>query len=172
MPSSGDDTESDDHRGWRWIYSVGLRGLCPRCGSASMFRGWLKVEDECPACGLDYDFATPDDGPAFFALCFIAFPLLFLVVGFEVMLRPPWWVHLLVSLPLMTIPCVLALRPTKGWLVASQYVNRAQEAGTEASWSGLNARAKAKLRQDGPAGEAGQGASAADSKSPPPRRGD
>ena len=54
----------------------------------------------------------------------------------------PWWVHLLVSLPLITVPCVLALRPIKGWLVASQYVNRAQEAGTEVSWRDLNARAR------------------------------
>lgn len=142
LPSSPDDSGSAEPSDWRWIYRVGLRGLCPRCGKASLFRGWLKIEDVCPSCGLDYDFATPDDGPAFFALCFVAFPLLFLVVGFEVMLRPPWWVHLLVSLPLITVPCVLALRPIKGWLVASQYVNRAQEAGTEVSWRDLNARAR------------------------------
>lgn len=129
LPSSADDTGREERHDWRWIYGIGLRGLCPRCGKAIMFHGWLKIADKCPSCGLDYDFATPDDGPAFFALCFITFPLLFLVVGFEVMLRPPWWVHLLVSLPLITVPCVLALRPIKGWLVASQYVNRARKQG-------------------------------------------
>jgi uncharacterized protein (DUF983 family) len=32
-----------------------LRGLtrrCPRCGSAGLFRGWLKIRDRCPRCGL------------------------------------------------------------------------------------------------------------------------
>lgn len=127
---------------WRWIYKAGLHGLCPRCGEKGMFRRWLKVADRCPHCGLDYEFAAPDDGPAFFSLCFIAFPLLFFVVWFEVALNPPWWTHLIVSVPLMVVPCLAALHPIKGWLVASQYVNRAQEAGTDALWAKLNARAK------------------------------
>ena len=65
-----------------------------------------------------------------------------LAATFLAALSPPWWVHALVSLPLMIIPCLLALHPIKGWLVASQYVNKAQEAGTEALWAKLNARAK------------------------------
>lgn len=127
---------------WLWIYRTGLHGDCPRCGRAKMFRSWLKLADRCPSCGLDYEFAAPDDGPAFFALCFIAFPLLFLIVWFEVAVAPPWWVHVLVSAPLMVAACLAALQPIKGWLVASQYVNEAQEAGTGALWSQLNAREK------------------------------
>ena len=99
---------------WRWIYRAGLHGLCPRCGEGKMFRRWLKVADHCDTCGLDYDFATPDDGPAFFSLCFVAFPLLFLVVWFEIALNPAWWVHLLTSVPLMIVPCLLMLHPIKG----------------------------------------------------------
>ena len=114
-----------------------------------MFRRWLKVADHCDTCGLDYDFATPDDGPAFFSLCFVAFPLLFLVVWFEVALNPAWWVHLVTSVPLMIVPCLLMLHPIKGWLVASQYVNKAQEAGTGALWAELNARAKREATSDG-----------------------
>src|SRR3546814_11096499 len=74
-----------------WIYKPGLHGLFPHCGKGKMFKHWLKVEHLCPECGLDYEFATPDDGPAFFSLCFIAFPLIFLVVWFEVAFSPPWW---------------------------------------------------------------------------------
>ncbi|MFD1960810.1 DUF983 domain-containing protein [Novosphingobium panipatense] len=44
-----------------------------------MFRRWLKLQDHCPSCGLDYGFAAPDDGPAFFSLCIVAFPLTFAV---------------------------------------------------------------------------------------------
>lgn len=114
----------------RWIIRTGWKGLCPRCGKGHMFKSWLKLADRCEACGLDYRFASPDDGPAFFSLCLIAFPLIFFVVWLEVVFSPPFWVHLLTSFPLLIAGTVLPLRPLKGWLVASQYVNKAQEAGT------------------------------------------
>jgi len=122
----------------RWILKAGWQGLCPRCGEGAMFKSWLKIQDSCPACGLSYRFAAPDDGPAFFSLCFVAFPLIFLVVWLQVAYEPPIWVHLVTSVPLMAIGCVLPLRPIKGWLVASQYVNRAQEAGTGRLWAQLH----------------------------------
>ena len=123
----------------QWIYRCGLKGLCPKCGQASMYRKWLKLERKCPNCGLDYGFAAPDDGPAFFSLCIVAFPLTFFVVWLQVKYEPPFWVHLLTSFPLLGLGCVLPLQYIKGWLVASQYVNKATEAGTEKLWADLNA---------------------------------
>jgi uncharacterized protein (DUF983 family) len=121
-----------------WIFKSGWKGLCPRCGEGRMFKSWLKLTDRCDSCGLDYRFAAPDDGPAFFSLCIVALPLIFVVVWIEVAFGPPWWVHLLTSLPLMVAGCLLPLRAIKGWLVASQYVNKSQEAGTEKLWSKLH----------------------------------
>ena len=135
---------------WRWIFEAGWKGLCPRCGEGKMFNGWLKVTDRCDKCGLDYEFASPDDGPAFFAMCVVAFPLLFVVVGIELAFKLPWWGHMLVSLPIMVGPCIASLRPIKGWLVASQYINKAQQAGTSALWADLNERARAGKRGDAP----------------------
>jgi uncharacterized protein (DUF983 family) len=126
---------------FRWILEAGWKGLCPRCGEGPMFRSWLKIADRCYRCGLDYSFAAPDDGPAFFSLCIIAFPLTFLVVWFQVAVSPPFWVHIVTSLPLMVLGTVLPLRPIKGWLVASQYVNKAREAGTAQLWDRLHGRA-------------------------------
>jgi uncharacterized protein (DUF983 family) len=123
---------------FRWIMRCGWRGLCPRCGQGRMFKSWLKIQDRCDCCGLDYRFAAPDDGPAFFSLCIIALPLIFIVVWLEVAYNPPAWVHLVTSLPLMVLGTLLPLRPIKGWLVASQFVNRAQEAGTQKLWSNLH----------------------------------
>ncbi|WP_179505764.1 MULTISPECIES: DUF983 domain-containing protein [unclassified Sphingomonas] len=125
---------------FRWIAHCGWKGLCPRCGKASMFAGWLKLAHRCPACGLDLGFARADDGPAFFALCLTAFPLTFFAVWLEVAYSPPWWVHLLTSVPILAIGCLGSLRPFKGWLVASQYMNRATEAGTEGLWAKLEER--------------------------------
>ncbi|MDE2412483.1 MAG: DUF983 domain-containing protein [Sphingomonadales bacterium] len=122
------------------ILRTGWHGKCPRCGEGHMFRSWLKIVDKCDECGLDYRFATPDDGPAFFSLCLVAPLLIGFVVWFEVAVAPPMWVHLVTSVPLMLIGCLLPLRPIKGWLVSSQYVNRAQEAGTERLWAKLEGR--------------------------------
>ena len=132
----------------RWILEAGWKGLCPQCGKGRMFRSWLKIADRCEICGLDYRFAAPDDGPAFFSLCIIAFPLTFVIVWFQVAVDPPFWVHLVTSLPLMVLGCLLPLRPFKGWLVASQYVNKAQEAGTSAMWNRLHERASEPRDED------------------------
>ena len=125
---------------FKWILKCGWEGVCPRCGKGKMFKKWLTLQDKCDVCGLDYRFAATDDGPAFFSQCIVAFPLTFLVVWFQVAIEPPLWVHLFTSVPLMLAGCALPLRPIKGWLVASQYVNRAQEAGTGRLWAQLNGR--------------------------------
>lgn len=109
-----------------------------------MFRKFLKLQAQCPKCDLDYGFAAPDDGPAFFSLCIVAFPLTFFAVWLQVKFEPPFWVHLVTSFPLLGIGCIVPLQYIKGWLVASQYVNKAQEAGTEKLWADLNARAAEK----------------------------
>ena len=127
---------------FRWIMHCGWRGLCPRCGEGRMFKSWLKIVDKCDRCGLDYRFAAPDDGPAFFSLCIIALPLIALVVWIQVAFDPPIWVHLVTSVPVMILGTLAPLRPIKGWLVASQFVNRAQEAGTQGLWSQLHGTEK------------------------------
>lgn len=132
-----DDTEQPPHGS---ILICGWKGLCPRCGKGKMFKSWLAIVERCEVCDLDYRFASPDDGPAFFSLCFAAFPLLFLVVWIQVALDPPLLLLLAIAIPLMAAGCLLPLRPIKGWLVASQFVNKAIEAGTEKLWSQMHAR--------------------------------
>lgn len=129
-----------------WIIKTGWKGLCPHCGKGHMFKVWLKIADRCEVCGLNYRFAAPDDGPAFFSLCIVAFPLFFFVVWLQVAFSPPIWVHLIVSAPILGFGCVLPLRPIKGWLVASQYVNKSQEAGTEKLWQQLHDREEEQRR--------------------------
>lgn len=126
----------------RWILKSGWQGLCPECGKGHMFRSWLQLAKQCDHCGLDYKFASPDDGPAFFSQMIVAFPFTFLILWLEIAYDPPIWIHLVFSIPVMVIGCVLPLRAIKGWLVASQYVNKAQESGTEHLWAKLHAREK------------------------------
>ncbi|AYD02042.1 DUF983 domain-containing protein [Neorhizobium sp. NCHU2750] len=106
---------------------TGLRGHCPRCGRGHLFEGFLTVRPACEVCGLDYGFADPADGPAFFVICFACVPSVALAVWIETFYQPPFWVHLLTSLPFLLLTCILPLRPLKGWLVASQFFYKAEQ---------------------------------------------
>ncbi|GGH08228.1 hypothetical protein GCM10007036_03590 [Alsobacter metallidurans] len=106
---------------------TGLRGRCPRCAQGKLFSGFLKLAPRCEHCGLDFDFADPADGPAFFAMSVMSFPVLGFALWYDSAYQPPWWGHLLVSLPMLLALCVLPLRPIKGWLVCSQYFYKAEQ---------------------------------------------
>lgn len=104
-----------------------VRSACPRCGKGHLFKGFLTVAPRCDVCDLDYTFADPADGPAFFVMMTTAVPAVAFGVWLELAFRPALWVHLAVTLPVVLITCTLPLRFFKGWLVASQYINRAEE---------------------------------------------
>lgn len=106
---------------------TGIRGRCPRCGVGRLFDGFLKLRSGCGHCGLSYDFADPADGPAFFVLCFACIPAVTVALLLEIKFSPPFWVHLLTSLPFLLLTCIPPLRPLKGWLICSQYFFRARE---------------------------------------------
>ncbi|MDR6290548.1 uncharacterized protein (DUF983 family) [Inquilinus ginsengisoli] len=109
-------------------FAVGIRARCPRCGQGHLFRGFLTLAPSCEVCGLDYSFADPADGPAFFVISIVSFPVIAFAAWLELTYSPPIWVHLLTSAPLLIGGCLALLRPLKGWLVAAQYINKAGEA--------------------------------------------
>jgi uncharacterized protein (DUF983 family) len=109
-------------------YDVGVRGRCPRCGEGHMFEGFLKLKAECEVCGLDYSYADPADGPAFFAITFACLPSALFAVWLELSYQAPYWVHVFTTFPIMLATLLPPLRPLKGWLVASQYYHKAAEA--------------------------------------------
>jgi uncharacterized protein (DUF983 family) len=66
---------------------TGIRGRCPRCGEGKLFRGFLKLASRCDVCGLNYGFADPADGPAFFAMTAMSFPVVGLALWFDGLCR-------------------------------------------------------------------------------------
>ncbi len=110
-----------------WILKVATRSRCPRCGKGKLFDGFLKLAPQCDACGLDYGFADPADGPAFFVMMAMAVPVTALGIWIELAFEPPLWVHLVTTVPFLLLTCIPPLRFLKGALVASQYVNKAEE---------------------------------------------
>jgi uncharacterized protein (DUF983 family) len=106
---------------------TGVRGLCPRCGRGHLFEGFLTLRPSCEVCGLDYSFADPADGPAFFVICFACVPTLLLSVWLEVAHQASIWIQIFITGPFLIATCIAPLRPIKGWLVASQYFYKAEE---------------------------------------------
>ena len=49
----------------------GLRGRCPRCGEGKLFRAFLKVDNNCSVCGLDYTPHRADDLPAYLVIVIV-----------------------------------------------------------------------------------------------------
>ncbi|WP_332715365.1 DUF983 domain-containing protein [Pelagibacterium mangrovi] len=108
-------------------WKSGLLGRCPHCGEGHLFAGFLRMRDKCEVCGLDYKFADPADGPAFFVMMFGCIPVVIFGLWMEVSFRAPMWVHLVTTLPLLFLTCVPPLRPIKGLLIAHQYKSKAEE---------------------------------------------
>ncbi|MFP3546970.1 DUF983 domain-containing protein [Rhizobium sp. SIMBA_035] len=106
---------------------TGIKGRCPRCQRGHLFDGLLSLAPGCEICGLDYSFADPADGPAFFAMSIVAVPALGFALWLQFRFNTPLWVHILITLPLTLVVCVALLRPLKGWLVCSQYFYKAAE---------------------------------------------
>ena len=116
---------------------TGIRGLCPRCQKGHLFSNFLKLAPRCDACDLDFSFADPADGPAFFSMSIVAFPALAFAPWLQLTYEPPYWVHLFTTLPLTIGGCVALLR--KGWLVCSQYFHKAEEGSIDREWHAAQA---------------------------------
>lgn len=119
--------------------SAGLRCRCPRCGKGKLFRGFLNLAERCDRCGLDYAFADPADGPAFFVGSGVGIVVTALWAWWAIAVQPPIWAQLAVSMPAMIGGCLGCLRPVKAWLVAEQYIHKAEEA----RWESLGAHGEA-----------------------------
>ena len=81
----------------------------------------------CPRCGLDYGFADAGDGPAVFVSLLGGFIVLGASLWTELAFEPPFWVHLVIFLPLTLIVCLGLLRPLKGMLIAQQFRTKAEQ---------------------------------------------
>jgi uncharacterized protein (DUF983 family) len=107
--------------------SAGMRGRCPRCGEGRLFSGFLTLNRQCAACGLDFSFADSADGPAVFVILIVGFVIAGAALMVEVAYSPPIWVHVVLWGPLVLILCLGTLRPLKGVLIALQYHHKAEE---------------------------------------------
>ena len=105
----------------------GLKGLCPRCGAATLFAGVARFAEACRACGLRFADYNVGDGPAAFLTLILGTIVTALAITVELSFSPPWWVHALLWVPLTLAGVMASLRIAKGWLLALEYRTAARE---------------------------------------------
>lgn len=104
-----------------------LRGLCPRCGAPTLFAGAVRFSDRCRHCALDFTQFNVGDGPAAFLIMIVGTLITIGAVVLELSVEPPFWVHILLWLPLTIALVIGLLRLAKGALLVLEYRNRARE---------------------------------------------
>lgn len=92
-----------------------------------MFDGPVHFAARCGACGQDLGGHNVGDGPAAFLTMIIGALIIALAMTVEVFIRPPFWVHMLLWVPLTVAMVVLGLRAAKGWLFHAEWHRNARE---------------------------------------------
>jgi uncharacterized protein (DUF983 family) len=101
----------------------GFFGRCPACGRGRLFRAFLKVADQCPACGEALHHHQADDAPAYFVILIVGHLVVPLALLVEIAWSPPYWLHAAIWLPLTAGLAVGLLTPIKGAIVGWQWAN-------------------------------------------------
>jgi uncharacterized protein (DUF983 family) len=103
------------------------RGLCPRCGAPGLFRGAVSFAPKCNRCALDFVQFNVGDGPAAFLIFIVGGIVMVGAILLELNAHPPFWVHILLWLPLTTLLTLGLLRLAKGALLVLEFRNKARE---------------------------------------------
>jgi uncharacterized protein (DUF983 family) len=102
----------------------GLKGRCPACGSAPLFRKFLKPVENCQACGEDFSHQQADDFPAYIVILIVGHLLVPLIVSVNMSDAFPL-VAQMIGWPLLTvILSLLMIQPVKGAVIAWQWSRR------------------------------------------------
>jgi uncharacterized protein (DUF983 family) len=107
--------------------AVALRGLCLRCAAKTLYKGLAAFAPKCRACGLDFAGFNVGDGPAAFLILIVGALVTGLAVALDLAAEPPWWLHVLLWLPLTAGLVIGLLRLAKGLLLALEYRHRARD---------------------------------------------
>lgn len=102
----------------------GFLGRCPNCGQGKLFRAFLKVADNCPACGEELHHHRADDAPAYFNIVIVGHIVVPLTLAVESAFAPEYWIHLALWIPLTLGLSFGLMQPIKGAIVAWQWAHR------------------------------------------------
>lgn len=87
----------------------------------------MKFAPRCRVCSLDFGSYNVGDGPAAFLTLIIGALLIAMALTLDALVRPPFWVHVLLWVPLTAAAVVYGLRVGKAALLASEHQRQAAE---------------------------------------------
>lgn len=122
-----DQGTSDNAKGQPRIAEAALFGLCPDCGSKTLFGNMIKFADRCRVCGLDFTRYNVGDGGAAFLILIITALVIGLAMICQVMFGPPFWVQALIWIPVTTGLTIWGTRVAKAALLVSEHRRDARE---------------------------------------------
>lgn len=125
-----DPVQSDATKGQPGSAAAALFGCCPRCHARTLFAGLAKFADRCRTCGLDFTQFNVGDGPAAFLTLIIGAVVTGLALWLQLKVEPPFWVHIVLWVPLTAGAVLGGLRASKAWLLQAEYRRQAREAVT------------------------------------------
>ena len=99
----------------------GFFGRCPRCGEGKLFRAFLKVDNNCSVCGLDFTPHRADDLPAYLVIIIVGHIVVPTALWIETDYSPPVWLQLAIYLPFTLFASLALLQPVKGAVVGLQW---------------------------------------------------
>ena len=102
----------------------GFVGRCPRCGKGKLFRAFLKVDDHCSECGLDFTPHRADDLPAYLVIVIVGHIVVPTALWIETNYSPAVWLQLSIYLPFTFIASLALLQPVKGAVVGLEWALR------------------------------------------------
>jgi uncharacterized protein (DUF983 family) len=102
----------------------GFRGRCPRCGEGKLFRAFLKVDNNCSVCGLDFTPHRADDLPAYLVIVIVGHIVVPTALMIETNYSPPVGLQLAIYLPFTLVASLALLQPVKGAVVGMQWALR------------------------------------------------
>jgi len=109
------------------LVRAALSACCPRCETGPLFDSWVGFAPKCRACGLDFAAFNVGDGPAAFLILIVGGLVTALALMLQLAADPPFWVHILLWVPLISLLVVFCLRLSKAALLILEYRNKARE---------------------------------------------
>ena len=95
--------------------------FCPRCGRGRLFCAFLRVDDHCSVCRLNFTGHRADDLPAYLVIVIVGHVLVPVILWIEVDYAPSLAFQLGVYLPITALASIALLQPVKGAVVALQW---------------------------------------------------
>lgn len=118
------------------LVRAALSARCPECEIGPLYDGWLKFAPHCRGCGLDYAQFNVGDGPAAFLILIVGGLVTALALFLQIAAQPPFWVHILLWVPIAAALVILCLRLSKAALLILEYRNNAREGRVVGTGSG------------------------------------